>query len=88
LKLVALYHNRLSFFFFNFTLRRYITATDVCLNFMPLFHVGGICRNLLAPLLSGGATVAMPFFDVSDFWTVAVNQRCTWYYGGVIRVET
>jgi len=40
---------------------------------MPLFHVGGICRNLLAPLFSGGATVAMPFFDVNDFWTVAVR---------------
>ena len=28
-----------------------MVAEDVCLNFMPLFHVGGICRNLLAPLL-------------------------------------
>ena len=31
-----------------------------CLNFMPLFHVGGICRNLLAPLLAGGSAVAIP----------------------------
>lgn len=58
-----------------------LTANDVCLNFMPLFHVGGICRNLLAPLFAGGSTVAMPFFDVSDFWSVCVEKRCTWYYG-------
>ena len=58
-----------------------MVAEDVCLNFMPLFHVGGICRNLLAPLLAGGSTVAMPFFDASDFWTTAIEKRCTWYYG-------
>jgi len=58
-----------------------LSADDVCLNFMPMFHVGGVCRNLLAPLLSGGSTVAMPFFDVDDFWTAAVERHCTWYYG-------
>ena len=58
-----------------------LRASDVCLNFMPLFHVGGICRNLLAPLFAGGSTTAMPFFDVGDFWTVAVEKKCTWYYG-------
>ena len=58
-----------------------LTSEDVCLNFMPLFHVGGICRNLLAPLFAGGSTVAMPFFDVSDFWSTCVEKRCTWYYG-------
>ena len=58
-----------------------LTRDDVCLNFMPLFHVGGICRNLLAPLFAGGSTVAMPFFDIDDFWTVAVEKKCTWYYG-------
>ena len=58
-----------------------LTQTDVCLNFMPLFHVGGICRNLLAPLFAGGSTVAMPFFDASDFWISIVEKQCTWYYG-------
>ena len=37
-----------------------MVAEDVCLNFMPLFHVGGICRNLLAPLLAGGSTWRCP----------------------------
>ena len=56
-------------------------SDDVCLNFMPLFHVGGICRNLLAPIFAGGSTVAMPFFDADDFWQTAVQKQCTWYYG-------
>ena len=54
-------------------------SDDVCLNFMPLFHVGGICRNLLAPIFAGGSTVAMPFFDADDFWQTAVQKQCTWY---------
>ena len=53
----------------------------MCLNFMPLFHVGGICRNLPAPIFAGGSTVAMPFFDADDFWQTAVQKQCTWYYG-------
>ena len=58
-----------------------LSEDDVCLNFMPLFHVGGICRNLLAPIFAGGSTVAMPFFDADDFWQTAVDKGCTWYYG-------
>lgn len=36
------------------------------------------CRNVLAPLLSGGATCCMPFFDAVQFWEVAplrVSER-------------
>ena len=54
---------------------------DVCCNFMPLFHVGGILRNVIAPIISGGTTVAMPFFDVDNFWEVLAAKKCTWYYG-------
>ena len=53
----------------------------VCCNFMPLFHVGGILRNVIAPIISGGTTVAMPFFDVDNFWEVLAAKKCTWYYG-------
>ena len=30
-----------------------LQPSDLCLNMMPLFHVGGIMRNILAPLFSG-----------------------------------
>ena len=53
---------------------------SVCCNIMPLFHVGGIMRCILAPLLAGGAVVAMPYFDPHYFWTVVEAHKVTWYY--------
>lgn len=37
-------------------------------------------RCLLAPILSGGAVVAMPYFDPDYFWSVVEMHRVTWYY--------
>ena len=34
---------------------------DICCNFMPLFHVGGILRNVLAPIISGGGLLPCHF---------------------------
>jgi acyl-CoA synthetase (AMP-forming)/AMP-acid ligase II len=51
---------------------------DVCFNMMPLFHVGGIVRNLLSPILSGGATVLAPGFDAVQFWDCAGSLGVTW----------
>lgn len=57
-----------------------LSPSDVCCNMMPLFHVGGIARNLMAPLLSGGAVVCLPAFDPHDFWRCLVQHGVTWYY--------
>jgi len=54
---------------------------DICLNMMPLFHTGGIVRNLLAPILVGSATVCCPGFDPSLFWDKVPTLGATWYYG-------
>jgi len=45
-----------------------LTPSDVCLNMMPLFHIGGIVRNLLAPILSGGSVISCNGFDPLIFW--------------------
>ncbi|CAL6335871.1 unnamed protein product [Bathycoccus prasinos] len=58
-----------------------LNDTDQCCNFMPLFHVGGICRNVLAPIFSGGSLAAMAFFDARDFWMTLKARESTWYYG-------
>lgn len=34
-----------------------IKDTDTVINMMPLFHVGGIIRNLLTPVFSGGSII-------------------------------
>mmetsp|Transcript_80847 Transcript_80847/g.212237 ORF Transcript_80847/g.212237 Transcript_80847/m.212237 type:complete len:1604 (-) Transcript_80847:21-4832(-) len=54
---------------------------DCCLNMMPLIHIGGIARNLLGTLLSGGKLVCYPFFDPVAFWSGIEEREVTWYYG-------
>eukprot|EP00899_Mesostigma_viride_P029467 jgi/Mesvir1/9705/Mv12179-RA.4 len=55
---------------------------DVCCNTMPLYHIGGVARNILSPVISRGAVVCMPQFDADEFWQVAALHGCTWYYAG------
>ena len=62
-----------------------LTPKDVCLNMMPLFHVGGITRNILAAILAGGGVVCAPAFDPAIFWQVIETHSrdpVTWYYAG------
>jgi len=53
---------------------------DVCLNMMPLFHIGGIMRNILSPILSGGSVITCSAFDATLFWSILSSHRFTWYY--------
>lgn len=58
---------------------------DVCLNAMPLFHIGGISCNFLAVLASGGSVVVFEkTFNPRSFATILTEERKTpkptWYY--------
>ncbi|KAM0313069.1 hypothetical protein ACHAPQ_012115, partial [Fusarium lateritium] len=57
-----------------------LTSEDICLNMMPLYHVGGLVRNIFAPIFSGGSTVCCPSFDANLFWDVTESIQPTWYY--------
>ncbi|KAF7353576.1 Peroxisomal-coenzyme a synthetase [Mycena sanguinolenta] len=57
-----------------------LRPSDVNLNMMPLFHVGGIVRNLLAPMFSGGSAIMCAGFDPIAFWSLSQLLRATWYY--------
>jgi acyl-CoA synthetase (AMP-forming)/AMP-acid ligase II/carbonic anhydrase/acetyltransferase-like protein (isoleucine patch superfamily) len=57
-----------------------LSPDDVNCNLMPLFHVGGIVRQILSPLLSGGCVICCPSFDPSLFWTLLGQHRFNWYY--------
>jgi hypothetical protein len=57
-----------------------LTPGDVCLNMMPLFHVGGIVRNVVAPLVAGGGVLCSPAFDPAAFWDALETHPVTWYY--------
>ncbi|KAJ4303436.1 hypothetical protein N0V90_002330 [Kalmusia sp. IMI 367209] len=57
-----------------------LTKGDRCLNMMPLFHVGGLIRNLFAPLITGGSTICCSSFDPNLFWDLVESEGATWYY--------
>ncbi|EHK46238.1 hypothetical protein TRIATDRAFT_80644 [Trichoderma atroviride IMI 206040] len=57
-----------------------LTASDICLNMMPLYHVGGLVRNIFAPIFAGGSTVCCAAFDPGLFWDVVQETPVTWYY--------
>ncbi|KAJ5835673.1 AMP-dependent synthetase/ligase [Penicillium robsamsonii] len=59
-----------------------LSTTDICLNMMPLNHVGGIMRSIFSPILAGGATICCPSFDPSMFWDAIQTPHMTptWYY--------
>ncbi|KAI7099510.1 acetyl-CoA synthetase-like protein [Hortaea werneckii] len=51
-----------------------------CLNQMPLNHVGGLIRNLFAPIMSGGSVICCSAFDANQFWDCVEDYAPTWYY--------
>lgn len=57
-----------------------LTPEDVNCNLMPLFHVGGIIRQIFSPLISGGCVICCPSFDPFIFWALLTKKAFTWYY--------
>ncbi|RKF79033.1 hypothetical protein GcC1_050006 [Golovinomyces cichoracearum] len=57
-----------------------LSSKDICINMMPLNHVGGLVRNLFAPVMSGGSTILCPSFDPNLFWDLVSGGQGTWYY--------
>jgi acyl-CoA synthetase (AMP-forming)/AMP-acid ligase II len=57
-----------------------LTSDDVNCNLMPLFHVGGIVRQVFCPILSGGCVICCPSFDPIQFWSLLEQKKFNWYY--------
>lgn len=60
-----------------------LTPSDVNCNLMPLFHVGGIVRQVFAPIISGGSVICCPSFDPHVFWEMLLvreERSFSWYY--------
>ena len=57
-----------------------LTADDVALCVMPLFHIHGLMASTMATLATGG-TVVVPAggFDPMTFWRAAEGHGATWY---------
>lgn len=57
-----------------------LEPTDVNCNLMPLFHVGGIVRQVFSPLVSGSCVICCPNFDAGLFWALLDQAAFNWYY--------
>src|SRR5712671_2244144 len=58
-----------------------LSADDVSLCIMPLFHVHGLIASAMSTLLSGGTVVVPAKFNALSFWRTVREHRVTWYSG-------
>jgi acyl-CoA synthetase (AMP-forming)/AMP-acid ligase II len=56
-----------------------LSAGDIALCVMPLFHIHGIVASMLATLASGGTVVCPDGFNALEFWGWVETFRPTWY---------
>ena len=56
-----------------------LTAHDVAMCVMPLFHVHGLVASTLATFFSGGTVVVPAKFNPLSFWRIARDHGVTWY---------
>jgi acyl-CoA synthetase (AMP-forming)/AMP-acid ligase II len=56
-----------------------LSADDVTLCVMPLFHVHGLMASLMATLATGGTAVIPSKFSPLAFWRIAREHGATWY---------
>ena len=78
-KRVPLTHANLSISAGNVARSYALTADDVSLCVMPLFHVHGLVASTLATLSTGGTVVVPGKFNPLSFWRVAQDHGVTWY---------
>ena len=56
-----------------------LTAEDVCLNIMPLFHIHGLIAATLSSIAAGGSVVCSPGFNAMKFFSWFEEANPTWY---------
>src|SRR5256885_2402996 len=78
-KRVPLAHANLSISAQNVARSYALTAADVSLCVMPLFHVHGLVASTLATLSTGGTVVVPGKFNPLSFWRTAKDVGATWY---------
>jgi acyl-CoA synthetase (AMP-forming)/AMP-acid ligase II len=78
-KRVPLAHKNLTISAGNVARSYDLTAADVSLCVMPLFHVHGLVASTLATLATGGTVVVPAKFNPLSFWRVARDHGVTWY---------
>lgn len=56
-----------------------LSAEDVALCVLPLYHINAQMVTVMAPLVSGGQLVMRKKFSAQRFWGDIARYRCTWF---------
>jgi oxalate---CoA ligase len=56
-----------------------LSATDKCMNVMPLFHIHGLIAAVLSSLCAGGSVTCTPGFNALKFFAWLDDEKPTWY---------
>lgn len=78
-KRVPLKHGNMAVSVRNIVATYNLTADDVSLCVMPLFHVHGLVASLLSTLATGGTVVVPAKFNALAFWRTVRDHGVTWY---------
>ena len=78
-KRVPLTHRNLRTSAANIAVSLGLSASDRCLNIMPLFHIHGLVAGLLSSLSAAGSVAIPPAFRGASFFPWLDELRPTWY---------
>ncbi|HEY2495898.1 MAG TPA: acyl--CoA ligase [Candidatus Angelobacter sp.] len=78
-KRVPLKHRNLAVSCANVARTYGLTANDVSLCVMPLFHIHGLVASTLSTFLTGGTVVVPAKFNPMSFWRTVRDYGVTWY---------
>ncbi len=78
-KIVPLSHENLCRSACNIQTSLDLTASDRCVNVMPLFHIHGLVAAILASLGAGGSTFCTPGFNALRFFSWFDEAAASWY---------
>lgn len=56
-----------------------LTRADRAVCVLPIYHINGLCVTIIAPLVSGGATIICERFSAGRFWPVCGQHGATWF---------
>ncbi|MCW6169333.1 MAG: acyl--CoA ligase [Thermoplasmatales archaeon] len=55
-----------------------LKETDILLNNVPLFHVGGLQCGTFPAMFSGGKVILLPKWNATDWLDLSINRKATW----------
>jgi len=55
-----------------------LRSSDILLNNVPLFHVGGLQCGTFPSLFSGGKVILLPKWNAKEWIDLSINKKATW----------